>query len=291
MDERPKLRINWRGIRLPKVLPVVSFLLVLQLNSLSWAQIYSDTDTMSIIGSTGYAGDTVSVQLNLINTFAVGGIQSRLAFDNYTFVADTVLLTSRAHMYDLFGNYFGEPGIASFFATSLHPIENYIPIGSGVVATLVLTIRNSSVPGVYPIIFEDSDSSTHENALSNIYGDSLIVPILVSGEIEVLPSASVGDDQALPQLFVMTQNYPNPFNSETEISFALDSPRQVRLTVFDILGQKVADLFSGEAPAGRVVAKWDGKGENGKNVNSGIYFYRLEDSGGKSVTKRMTLLK
>lgn len=276
---------------MPRALPVVSLLLVFQLMSLSWAQIYSDTDTMSINGATGYAGDTISVPVNMINSFAVGGFQSRLAFDNYTFVADTVFLTSRAQMFDLFGNYLGEPGVASFFGTSLHPIENYIPIGSGDIATLVLTIRNSAMPGPYPIIFEDSDSLTHENALSNIYGDSLIIPIFVSGEIEVLPSASVGGDQAGPQLFEITQNYPNPFNNNTEISFTLDSPQHVRLTVYDILGQKVVELHSGEAPAGRTIAIWDGKDENGKNVNSGIYFYRLEDSGGKSVTKRMTLLK
>ena len=291
MDETPKMTRKMRGIRWPKVLPVVAALIVLQLISLSWAQIYSDTDTMSINNSVGFVGDTVSVPINIVNTFAVGGFESRLTFDTYTFVADTLLMTRRSHMYDLFGNYFGDPGVASFFATSFHPIENNLPIGRGEVAMLILRIRNSAIPGAYTINLQDSEPGVHENALSNIYGDSLIIPVLVPGQIDVMPSSSVGNDEPLPQAFDIAQNYPNPFNSKTEISFNLNVPSQVRLTIYDILGHKVTDLYNGEAPAGRTIIVWDGIGENGKNLNSGIYFYKLEDVGGKSVTKRMTLLK
>jgi hypothetical protein len=93
-----------------------------------------------------------------------------------------------------------------------------------------------------------------------------------------------------PTEFVLSQNYPNPFNPETQIEYTLQSPAQVTLQIYNLLGQKVKTLVNEQKPAGSYRIFWDGKNEAGKAVASGIYFYGLK-ANGVSQTKRMVLLK
>lgn len=76
---------------------------------------------------------------------------------------------------------------------------------------------------------------------------------------------------ALPEKFALKQNYPNPFNPTTNIRFELPAEAQVKLTVYDMLGQEVAQLVNGVKPAGTHSVLFDGK-----SLVSGIYYYRLE---------------
>ncbi|MCI0596633.1 MAG: multicopper oxidase domain-containing protein [candidate division Zixibacteria bacterium] len=85
-------------------------------------------------------------------------------------------------------------------------------------------------------------------------------------------------------------NYPNPFNPETQISFRLPNAGKVDLRIFNLLGQEVRRLVSGEKTAGEHTVRWDGRDAAGELVASGIYFYRLETPGFKA-TKRMLFLK
>jgi hypothetical protein len=81
--------------------------------------------------------------------------------------------------------------------------------------------------------------------------------------------------ETLPKEFRLYQNYPNPFNPETVISFQLSTVGHVDLTVFDLLGRKVATLVNEEKEPGAFHVRWDGKDENRHDVRSGLYFYRL----------------
>lgn len=94
----------------------------------------------------------------------------------------------------------------------------------------------------------------------------------------------------LPTQFVLNQNYPNPFNSSTVISFEMPGPANVRLTVYNVLGQVVAELLDGYLDAGLHQLTWDGTGRAGENVTSGIYFYRLQADSFEQ-TKKMLLVK
>jgi mRNA-degrading endonuclease RelE of RelBE toxin-antitoxin system len=85
-------------------------------------------------------------------------------------------------------------------------------------------------------------------------------------------------------------NYPNPFNPETEIAYNLPQDSRVRLTIYNIQGQRVKQLVDEYQNAGSRGVIWDGRDETGVKVASGIYFYRIE-AGAHSVTNRMVFLK
>ena len=101
-------------------------------------------------------------------------------------------------------------------------------------------------------------------------------------DVLLTPAASV---TTLPAKFSLDQNYPNPFNPTTEINFSLPNAGEVRLEVFNVLGQKVATLFSGHLDAGTHRVTWDASSQS-----SGVYLYRIE-AGTYTDTKKMLLLK
>jgi len=97
-------------------------------------------------------------------------------------------------------------------------------------------------------------------------------------------------DVTVPDVFALEQNYPNPFNPSTTINFSLAADSKVSLTVFDILGQEVANLINGNIAAGSHEINF-----NASDVNSGVYFYRIDATGvdGTNFTsvKKMILTK
>ncbi len=99
-----------------------------------------------------------------------------------------------------------------------------------------------------------------------------------------------GSDENRPSGFSLAQNYPNPFNPITNIAFTVARTAQVRLEVYNIVGQKVKTLVDQEMKPGAYAADWDGTDQSGKAVSSGIYFYRME-AGEFGGMKKMLLLK
>ncbi|MCH8305286.1 MAG: T9SS type A sorting domain-containing protein [Candidatus Marinimicrobia bacterium] len=116
------------------------------------------------------------------------------------------------------------------------------------------------------------------------------VPGLISVEDEVIAS--------LPKKFELEQNYPNPFNPETSINYAIPQNASVKLTIYNILGQKILTLVDEQKLSGVYSVSWNGKNDSGAQVASGLYFYRLEarhTTGGNQRifvdAKKMLLLK
>ncbi|MEO8167458.1 MAG: M1 family aminopeptidase, partial [bacterium] len=89
----------------------------------------------------------------------------------------------------------------------------------------------------------------------------------------------------VPDKFALHQNYPNPFNPVTTIKYDLPYQSHVRMTVFDVLGSKVAELVNESLPAGEYTTQF-----NGSNLSSGVYYYRIE-AGTFSQTKSLLLIK
>ena len=104
-----------------------------------------------------------------------------------------------------------------------------------------------------------------------------------------LPLEALGGAFALPEGFVLGANYPNPFNPTTIIPYELAATSQVRLEVFNTLGQHMATLVNGEQGAGTYSAQWDGTDAAGQAVAAGMYLYRLTVDGVEQ-TGRMMLV-
>jgi flagellar hook assembly protein FlgD len=90
--------------------------------------------------------------------------------------------------------------------------------------------------------------------------------------------------------YELMNNYPNPFNPSTIIEFSIPKTSGVELSIYNVLGQRIATLINGEVTQGVHKVTWNGLTDNGIAVSSGIYFYRLK-SGEFSMFKKMILLK
>ena len=89
----------------------------------------------------------------------------------------------------------------------------------------------------------------------------------------------------IPKEYALKQNYPNPFNPTTNISFALPKAGNVKLVVYDLLGEQIAVLVNEYKHAGQYIVDF-----NAANLASGVYFYRIE-SGQFTDVKKMLLVK
>ncbi len=94
----------------------------------------------------------------------------------------------------------------------------------------------------------------------------------------------------LPLSAVLDQNYPNPFNPSTTISYTLPESGNVRLSVFNSLGQLVAQPVNGVLDAGSHSTTWNAVSDQGVSLPSGLYMYQLEYAG-QSVQRTMLLMK
>jgi len=106
-------------------------------------------------------------------------------------------------------------------------------------------------------------------------------------------NTGVGDSPegfSIPQSFVLGQNFPNPFNPITQISYQIPQRSFVRLYVYNTLGQRVATLVERDKPAGFYQVNWNGRGDGGEELGSGIYFYTFI-SGTFKETKKMLMIK
>jgi hypothetical protein len=94
----------------------------------------------------------------------------------------------------------------------------------------------------------------------------------------------------LPRVFTVQQNYPNPFNPLTTIYYELPRSSEVKLVIYNLLGQEVRTLLNSTINAGRHQVVWNGTNDSGMLVASGIYIYRFE-AGEYSRVMKMILLK
>ncbi len=121
-------------------------------------------------------------------------------------------------------------------------------------------------------------------AVSNDYG---INPLLIV--IEEQTGTDPADD--LPPAYFLANNYPNPFNPVTSITYGIDRRAFVSLRIYDVSGRLVRTLVEEvQEPGRRYTVTWDGRNRFGRNVSSGIYFYRLT-TGTRASTKKMVLLR
>jgi hypothetical protein len=112
-------------------------------------------------------------------------------------------------------------------------------------------------------------------------------PSLVTN-VEIAPAPSTQ-----PMTVRLEQNYPNPFNGQTMISFVIPSGltgSYAEFVIYDVQGRRVRTLLHQNMPAGTFVTRWNGDGESGSQVASGVYFYQLR-VGPQVRTGKMALVR
>lgn len=96
---------------------------------------------------------------------------------------------------------------------------------------------------------------------------------------------------ALPHQFSLGDNYPNPFNPTTTVEFKLPIGADVKINVYNLLGEKVATIFNSYAQPGNYKATWNGLDLNGNQVPSGTYLFELDAGEYFHQVKKMTMMK
>ena len=103
------------------------------------------------------------------------------------------------------------------------------------------------------------------------------------------------DQQPVPVAFNLMQNYPNPFNPSTTIGYSIPKASNVKITIYNILGDVVNVLFNSFRDAGNYKTTWNALDGSGNKVSSGVYFYELKTVAGSGIEsiqmKKMVLLK
>jgi hypothetical protein len=133
---------------------------------------------------------------------------------------------------------------------------------------------NSNSPKSYSFTDQSISAGKYSYRLKQIDND---------GQFEY--SKTIEVDFGAPKKFELTQNYPNPFNPSTTIRFNLPEAGNVKLIIYNILGQEIQTLVNEFKEAGVHTINF-----NADNLNSGLYIYKLE-AGSFIQTRKMTLVK
>jgi len=139
--------------------------------------------------------------------------------------------------------------------------------------TYPLTVR---VEGMDIRLMDETGKTINVNLKSGedvVISDATIQKLMVTGEL-------------IPAVYALEQNYPNPFNPSTTIEFSLpEDVSNVKLSIYNALGERVAELVNSTLTAGKYQYQW-----NAKNVATGMYIYELRTDKFVSV-KKMILMK
>ncbi|MCF7920766.1 MAG: hypothetical protein K9N06_12710 [Candidatus Cloacimonetes bacterium] len=132
-----------------------------------------------------------------------------------------------------------------------------------------MQVTNYSYVDEYPLTQGDKyyywlESISYSGAADN-YGP-VVLSVPLNGEEET---------PDIPEQFGLLQNYPNPFNPNTTIKYNLPIAGYIELNIYNIKGNKITTLVSGIKEPGYYQVNWDGKDDNGSEVSSGIYIYKL----------------
>jgi len=103
------------------------------------------------------------------------------------------------------------------------------------------------------------------------------------------PSGNSQENSGVPATFKVSSNYPNPFNPSTTIDYYLPGESQLTIRVYNIMGQTVRTIYSGQMESGHHSARWNGLNNLGVQVSSGMYFLQIETPHHSSIQKMMLL--
>ncbi len=252
----------------------------------------SDTDAnlaAANTASTNWAPDAELIKIRNERELLPEGVSQAWAFTYYSASLDSVL------------EFVGVSGTIVASQTTSNEIFSFTPLPetfcNSVDAVALAQTESENFRGQHPdaMIFAEITSGSDGESVQTVWRISYWASedhfeVLVDGNNCGLFTTSVDEVPAIPNSFALQQNHPNPFNPTTEIRYQVSQAGEVSLAIFNMLGQKIRTLVNGVQGAGAHQATWDGRDDNGRDLASGVYIYRLRSSG-FSATKRMLLVR
>jgi hypothetical protein len=201
--------------------------------------------------------------------------------------------------------------------TVYNPANLYSPLVGGPAGGVAVSPINTSISwavpasvgsNTYELIYSENQYFVNSQVMGGLTSNSVVIPELSAGktyywrvrsmdetgnysdfsgvgDFVTNEVTSIGSENSVPSEFSLEQNYPNPFNPSTKINFALPADLNVKLSVYNTLGEKVAEIISGQMTAGTYSIEF-----NAALLPSGIYFYSIE-AGTNVAVRKMILLK
>jgi hypothetical protein len=209
------------------------------------------------------SGKTIAVNADLPTEAA--GVQLEFSYNPEQIQSIVPELTERTQEMSLF--FSAKDGILKVGILDMTG-QNLIPAGEGTLVKLNITGSDASSLEIQKAIMVNKNATPYE--------------------VNILPKEE--KQTSIPKDFELSQNIPNPFNPETDISYALPSDCQVKLSIYNVTGQKVRTLVDDHQTAGYKTVHWNGKDEDGKEVASGVYFCKIQ-AGTFTDARKMILMK
>jgi Peptidase family C25/Propeptide_C25/FlgD Ig-like domain len=161
------------------------------------------------------------------------------------------------------------------------------PTGTRSLTGYTVYRNNQQIIQVTETTYTDEDL---ENGVYAYYVKALYGSYESDASNEVIIELTDANNIIIPENTALLGNYPNPFNPTTEISFALKDAQKVNLEIFNVRGQKVITLVTNSMDAGLHQIVWEGLDDAGKQISSGIYFYKMK-AGEYNATRKMIMMK
>ena len=221
--------------------------------------------------------ESVPVQIEMDNAVPVKGIQF-----NFVDAVDYLTLVSaqgvgRGSNFTFVGNEVN--GQSMVLGVNFNGEQ--IPPGTGPIVELIFDIAPGAPVGDLPVSISQLIVAAEGG-----------VPLPSNGGDGVFQvTTGVNEQTELPTKFDLSQNYPNPFNPTTMIEYSVPEAAEVQVGIYNLLGQEIRVLASGEHQPGFYSTLWNGLDKNGARVESGVYIYRMSSSAGFSATRKLVLLK
>ncbi|SVE62525.1 uncharacterized protein METZ01_LOCUS515379, partial [marine metagenome] len=173
-------------------------------------------------------------------------------------------------------------------------IVAFEPFGLTFSVPVDISIAYSSSRSDFRLMMLDNaaDSTWEEVVGAECSGGNCDAGVLSFGLFSVQdmdPPLSIITNNNIPERFVLSQNFPNPFNPITTLRYGLPQRSHVTLSIYNMLGIKIAQLVNSTQERGFKSVQWDAKDSMGRAVSAGVYLYQIQ-AGEFVQTKKMVLL-
>jgi hypothetical protein len=217
----------------------------------------SEYTKLRIANGTGAPGDTVRIPVIAYGILDISGMKVMIEFDAERLRLLKINTTTATKSFSLVRKNVGQ-SIVDIELNNSEPVE----FDSAVVLELTLLVQPQAQGSAF-VKFQNV-------SLMSGAAQSLSVINTEGGIVDLTPTSVKTRASEIPESFALAQNFPNPFNPSTTIRFALPQNSYVKLEIFNVVGQRVAELVNGELRAGNHQSVWSA------NVASGVYIYRLQ---------------